>query len=86
MADQIKPTDLSQFIRLDGCQRYLHFTLHPETKNALHARYNTRPVMLPQLLQDEGERFEQDVAKILEVRGVGHPEIPDRTRHNAGVL
>ncbi len=61
MTDQIKPTDLSQFIRLDGCQRYLHFQLHPETKNALHARYGTRPVLLPQLLQDEGERFEQAV-------------------------
>ena len=65
MTDQIKPTDLSQFIRLDGCQRYLHFQLHPETKNALHARYGTRPVMLPQLLQDEGERFEQAVLERL---------------------
>jgi hypothetical protein len=65
MFDQIKPTDLSQFIRLNGCQRFLHFKLHPDRERSLRERYGVRPRQIAPLLERAGKRFEDEVRATL---------------------
>ncbi len=68
MIEQLTPTVLSQFIRLDACQRYLHFKLHPEVADAMRRRFavHTRP--LSPLLKRAGQRFEDEVIATLEAQ------------------
>lgn len=65
MIDQLAPTVLSQFIRLDACQRYLHFKLHPQTTQALQERYGAVHRPLSPLLKQAGQRFEDEVIATL---------------------
>lgn len=58
----ISPTDISQFIRLEQCQRYLRLRLHERTVNAkFMADYGVVPQSLPPLLTRSGADFEQAV-------------------------
>jgi hypothetical protein len=65
MIDQLAPTALSQFIRLDACQRFLYFTLHPNIADEMRQRYGVRPRPLSPLLKQAGERFEAEVTSAL---------------------
>src|SRR5690606_26704379 len=57
---RVSPTDLSQFIRLDQCQRYLRLQLHlrQADQSFLH-EYDVALQTLPPLLTHAGATFEQ---------------------------
>ncbi len=65
MIDQLAPTAISQFIRLDACQRFLYFTLHPETAQEMRERYGARPRPLSPLLKAAGQRYEDEIIATL---------------------
>lgn len=65
MHDQLAPTTLSQFIRLDACQRFLHFKLHPDIVSALRERYGVHKPPISPLLKQAGQRFEDEVIATL---------------------
>ncbi|HEU4792949.1 MAG TPA: hypothetical protein VFS96_04760, partial [Nitrolancea sp.] len=65
----ISPTDISQFIRLEQCQRYLRLRLHERTVNAkFMADYGVVPQSLPPLLTRSGADFEQAVERAVAAR------------------
>lgn len=65
----ISPTDISQFIRLEQCQRYLRLRLHERTANAhFMADYGVVPQSLPPLLTRSGADFEQAVERAVAAR------------------
>lgn len=72
MLDQLAPTTLSQFIRLDACQRFLHFKLHPGTTEALRQRYDVHKPPISPLLKQAGQRFEDEIIAALRAR---HPVV-----------
>lgn len=65
MPDQLAPTTLSQFIRLDACQRFLYFKLHPQATDALRKRYGVHKPPISPLLKQAGQRFEDEIIKVL---------------------
>lgn len=68
MLDQLAPTTLSQFIRLDACQRFLHFKLHPATTEALRQRYDVHKPPISSLLKQAGQRFEDEIIAVLRAK------------------
>src|SRR3954465_3540228 len=61
---RISPTDVSQFIRLDQCERYLRLRLHERsaTIRFMHD-YGVAPQSIPPLLTQSGSLFEQGVER-----------------------
>lgn len=58
----VRPTDLSQFMRLRQCQRYLRFQLQgSRSVNAVFRQLGLQQQMMPPLLTRSGSRFEQQV-------------------------
>jgi len=58
----IAPTDVSQFIRLDQCERYLRLRLHERTEGQHFLRdYDVAPQSIPPLLTRSGSTFEETV-------------------------
>lgn len=58
----ISPTDVSQFVRLDQCRRYLRLRLHERTVGKDFLRdYGVAPQAIPPLLSRSGEEFEDAV-------------------------
>ena len=59
---QISPTDVSQFIRLDQCERYLRLRLHERVavRNFLRD-YGVAPQAIPPLLTHSGKTFEDRI-------------------------
>ena len=59
---RISPTDVSQFIRLDQCERYLRLRLH-ERSAGMRFMYDYGVVSqsIPRLLTQSGSRFEEEV-------------------------
>jgi predicted RecB family nuclease len=56
---QIAPTDVSQFIRLEQCERYLRLRLHEHAANRQFLRdYGVAPQAIPPLLTRAGATFE----------------------------
>jgi hypothetical protein len=65
---QLSPTDISQFIRLEQCHRFLRLRLHEKAfGKKFMANYHVAPQTLPPLLTITGEDFEkqieQDIAR-----------------------
>jgi hypothetical protein len=61
-ARQIAPTDISQFIRLDQCQRYLRLRLHERAASGdFMTAYGVGRQPLPTLLTRSGAEFEKRV-------------------------
>ncbi|HMP42983.1 MAG TPA: PD-(D/E)XK nuclease family protein, partial [Roseiflexaceae bacterium] len=59
---RISPTDMSQYIRLDQCRRYLRLRLHERTHGQRFMRaYDVTPQSIPPILSLSGERFEERV-------------------------
>ncbi|MDQ3045494.1 MAG: PD-(D/E)XK nuclease family protein, partial [Chloroflexota bacterium] len=55
----IAPTDLSQFVRLDQCERYLRLRLHERSEGRGFMRdYGVTPQSIPPILTRSGEEFE----------------------------
>jgi hypothetical protein len=60
----LSPTDVSQFIRLDQCQRYLKLRLKERHEGQGFLRdYDVAPQSIPPILTRSGARFEQEVEK-----------------------
>lgn len=58
----ISPTDVSQFIRLDQCQRYLRLRLHERAAGQRFLRdYDVAPQSIPPILTRSGAAFEESV-------------------------
>ncbi|MGH2603418.1 MAG: DNA helicase, partial [Dehalococcoidia bacterium] len=65
----ISPTDISQFVRLDQCQRYLRLRLHDRLAGEGFLRaYNVGPQAISPLLTRSGAAFEQSVTKAMRAR------------------
>lgn len=57
---RISPTDISQYIRLDQCRRYLRLRLHERAHGrGFMAAYGVAPQSIPPLLTLAGRRFEE---------------------------
>lgn len=62
-------TSISQFIRLQNCERYLRFRLFPNEAKEFLDRWNLTIQPLTPLLEDSGARFEKAVERFLESTG-----------------
>ena len=61
---RISPTDVSQFIRLDQCERYLRLRLHERSAGIRFMYdYGVVPQSIPPLLTQSGAQFEQGVER-----------------------
>src|SRR5919107_1520574 len=57
---RISPTDVSQFIRLDQCERYLRLRLHERSAGTrFMVDYGVVPQSIPPLLTQSGTLFEE---------------------------
>jgi hypothetical protein len=60
----ISPTDVSQFIRLDQCQRYLRLRLHERLRGNRFLRdYDVAPQSIPPILSRSGAVFEASIER-----------------------
>jgi hypothetical protein len=68
---RISPTDISQFIRLEQCQRYLRLRLHERAHGRdFLSNYGVYPQTIPPLLTRSGQSFEDAVEQAVSAR---HP-------------
>ena len=58
---RLSPTSLSQYVRLENCERYLRFRLVPEDDERLEKKWSLTIQPLTPLLQESGQDFEQDI-------------------------
>ena len=59
---RISPTDVSQFIRLEQCERYLRLRLHEHNVDGrFMPAYGVVPQRIPPLLTRSGRQFEEEV-------------------------
>jgi hypothetical protein len=66
---RISPTDVSQFIRLEQCERYLRLRLHERSAGLrFMVDYGVVPQSIPPLLTQSGTRFEEDVERTVATR------------------
>ncbi len=82
---RISPTDVSQFIRLDQCERYLRLRLHERSAGMrFMVDYGVVPQSIPPLLTRSGEHFEERVERTVAARfptvnladGIDDPGLP----------
>jgi hypothetical protein len=66
---KLNPTTLSQYIRLENCERYLRFSLVKEDVYRLERKWGITAQPLTPLLKESGTDFEQNIAKKLAARG-----------------
>ena len=66
---RLSPTSLSQYIRLENCERYLRFRLEPEDVKRLEKRWGLTIQPLTPLLKESGADFEQNIAAKLAAKG-----------------
>lgn len=65
----ISPTDISQFIRLEQCERYLRLRLHEKSINRSFMQdYGVTPQAIPPLLTLSGSDFEKEVEEVISGR------------------
>ncbi len=66
---RISPTDVSQFIRLDQCERYLRLRLHERSAGMRFMHdYGVVPQSIPPLLTQSGALFEEGVERTVAAR------------------
>lgn len=66
---RVSVTSLSQYVRLENCERFLRFRLRPEEARALLDRWSLTIQPLTPLLRDEGAAFEREVETQIAARG-----------------
>lgn len=66
---KLNVTSLSQYVRLENCERFLRFRLCPSDEKALRKRWDITIQPLTPLLSESGTEFEQDVAEKIASRG-----------------
>jgi hypothetical protein len=65
----LSPTDISQFIRLEQCERYLRLRLHEKSVGMkFMAEYGVSPQSIPPLLTRSGSDFEREIEQALAAR------------------
>ena len=74
----LNPTSLSQFIRLENCERFLRFRLVPEDLKRLQKKWNLTIQPLTPLLKESGADFEENIAKEIAVRGETVIDLTDK--------
>src|SRR5205085_1964461 len=66
---RFSPTDLSQFVRLEQCERYLRIRLFEHRSGQrFFYDYGVRPQPIPELLTRSGRRFEERVESAVGLR------------------
>ncbi|MDI6872061.1 MAG: DEAD/DEAH box helicase [Bacillota bacterium] len=70
MPGGLAATDISQYVRLGNCDRYLWFRLFPDRTKALLRQYGVTEQPLTPLLSELGGRFEEDVLSAFASRGL----------------
>src|SRR3954471_4294704 len=66
---RISPTDVSQFIRLEQCERYLRLQLHQRSAGLRFMDdFGVHPQAIPPLLTRSGEQFEDRVERVVAER------------------
>ena len=60
---RITPTDVSQFVRLEQCERFLRLRLAERAGQKFMAAYDVAPQGIPPLLTLAGSQFEARVEK-----------------------
>lgn len=66
---RLSPTSLSQYIKLDNCDRFLRFRLKPEDEERLLKRWGLTIQPLTPLLKEAGSDFEVGVVERLKASG-----------------
>src|SRR5947207_14026528 len=64
----LTPTDVSQFVRLEQCERYLRFRLAERAGQKFMEEYGVIPQRITPLLSLSGSTFEEGVEKDLSTR------------------
>src|SRR3954453_4201047 len=75
---RISPTDVSQFVRLEQCERYLRFRLAERSGRTFMREYDVTPQRITPLLSLSGREFEESIELKI---GRGHRTVQyaDRT-------
>src|SRR3954454_16959677 len=60
---RISPTDISQFVRLDQCERYLRFRLAERDGQKFMRAYDVTPQRITPLLTLAGLEFEETIER-----------------------
>ena len=68
---RLNVTSLSQYVRLENCDRFLRLRLRPDEERALLKRWNLTLQPLTPLLQESGAQFEREIM----ARIAGHGEV-----------
>jgi AAA domain-containing protein/PD-(D/E)XK nuclease superfamily protein len=69
MTRRLSPTDISQFIRLEQCERYLWFRLEERAKGrGFMTAYDVKPQSIPPLLTRSGRLFEEKIEAAIRSR------------------
>src|SRR5438477_11903303 len=89
-AHRITPTDISQFVGLEQCERFLRFRLAERAKQRFMEEYDVNPQRITPLLTLSGRTFEQGLENQLtsQFRCVNFAEgdgAHDRSANNAEV-
>src|SRR4051794_2394720 len=62
---RLTPTDVSQFVRLEQCERYLRFRLAERDKQKFMEEYDVIPQRITPLLSLSGSTFEEGIEEAL---------------------
>ena len=62
---RLTPTDVSQFVRLEQCERYLRFRLAERAGQKFMEEYDVTPQRLTPLLSLSGHEFEEEIENTL---------------------
>src|SRR3954469_7426559 len=66
---RLRPTDVSQFIRLEQCERYLRLRLHERSAGRqFMVDFGVVPQSIPPLLTRSGEQFEERAERTVAAR------------------
>src|SRR5947209_1499681 len=65
---RISPTDVSQFVRLEQCERYLRFRLSERSGRTFMREYDVTPQRITPLLSLSGREFEESVEQKIGLR------------------
>src|ERR1700683_4888771 len=65
---RLTPTDVTQFVRLEQCERFLRFRLAERARQDFMKEYDVIPQRITPLLSLSGHEFEEGIEKTLGTR------------------
>ncbi|MGB8647852.1 MAG: AAA domain-containing protein [Anaerolineae bacterium] len=66
---RLSVTSLTQYVRMENCERFLRFRLHPDEEAEMRKRWHLTIQPLTPLLKDSGAEFEREAGGALAARG-----------------